>query len=93
MMRTDTEMTVGEESLGDLGLLNIGNVHWDSSTPVLYEEAIRRYEGMVAHLGPLVIRTGQYTGRLGEAGLQSDDSKPGDTPKASTDFHREETED
>jgi phosphoenolpyruvate carboxykinase (ATP) len=44
--------------------LNIGSVYWHTFTPALYEEAIRRYEGMVSHLGPLVIRTGQYTGRL-----------------------------
>jgi phosphoenolpyruvate carboxykinase (ATP) len=30
---------------------------------LLYEEAIRRREARVAHLGPLVVRTGQYTGR------------------------------
>ena len=51
------------ESLRRLGLHNLGQVHWDLSTPSLYEEAIRRYEGMLSHLGPLVIRTGQYTGR------------------------------
>ncbi|MDE3075879.1 MAG: phosphoenolpyruvate carboxykinase (ATP), partial [Chloroflexota bacterium] len=33
------------------------------SMPQLYEEAIRRHEGRLAHLGPLVVRTGQYTGR------------------------------
>lgn len=53
-----------EESLRRLGLSNLGAVHWDDSTPALYEHAIRRYEGTVSHLGPLVIRTGQYTGRL-----------------------------
>ncbi|MEO6786296.1 MAG: phosphoenolpyruvate carboxykinase (ATP), partial [Chthoniobacteraceae bacterium] len=52
------------ESLTRLGLSNLGRVHWDLSTAALYEEAIRRYEGMLSHLGPLVIRTGQYTGRL-----------------------------
>ena len=51
------------ESLRRLGLGNLGRVYWDLSTPALYEEAIRRYEGMLSHLGPLVIRTGQYTGR------------------------------
>jgi phosphoenolpyruvate carboxykinase (ATP) len=46
------------------GLENLGNLHWNLPTPVLYEEAIRRHEGMLAHLGPLVIKTGHYTGRL-----------------------------
>lgn len=30
---------------------------------MLYEEAIRRREARLAHLGPLVVRTGQHTGR------------------------------
>ena len=60
-MNTESEK---EESLRKLGLVNVGNVHWDLSTPALYEEAIRRYEATLSHLGPLVIRTGQYTGRL-----------------------------
>ena len=53
-----------EDSLKQLGLRNLGRDHWNLSTPALYEEAIRRYEGMLSHLGPLVVRTGQYTGRL-----------------------------
>jgi phosphoenolpyruvate carboxykinase (ATP) len=52
------------ESLRKLGLRNLGNVHWDLSTAGLHEESIRRYEGTLSHLGPLVIRTGQFTGRL-----------------------------
>ncbi len=52
------------ESLKHLGLENLGNIHWDSPAPALYEEAIRRYEGTLSHLGPLVVRTGQFTGRL-----------------------------
>src|SRR5450756_2044627 len=45
------------------GLQNVGNVHWNLSTPALYEQAVRHREGMISHLGPLVVRTGQYTGR------------------------------
>jgi phosphoenolpyruvate carboxykinase (ATP) len=49
--------------LSALGITNVGHVFHNLSTPELYEEAIRRREGAVAHLGPLVVRTGQYTGR------------------------------
>lgn len=45
------------------GIHNPGNVYWNLSTPALYEEAIRRREGRLAHLGPLVVRTGSHTGR------------------------------
>ncbi len=53
-----------EESLKHLGLENLGRVYWDLPTSALYEESIRRYEASLSHLGPLVVRTGQYTGRL-----------------------------
>ncbi len=45
------------------GFFNLGTVHWNLSTSRLYEEAIRRREGQLAHLGPLVVRTGHHTGR------------------------------
>ena len=45
------------------GILHPGNVYRNLSTPALYEEAIRRREAHLAHLGPLVVRTGQHTGR------------------------------
>ncbi len=45
------------------GLGNLKTVHWNLSTPALYEEALKRNEGILAHLGPLVVRTGQFTGR------------------------------
>jgi len=53
-----------EESLKNLGLDNLGRVYWNLPTAALYEEALRRYEASLSHLGPLVVRTGQYTGRL-----------------------------
>jgi phosphoenolpyruvate carboxykinase (ATP) len=45
------------------GIRNPNTVWWNLSTPALYEQAVQRHEGRVAHLGPLVTRTGQYTGR------------------------------
>ena len=45
------------------GIVNINHEYWNLPTPALYEEAIRRREGLVAHLGPLVVRTGHHTGR------------------------------
>ena len=49
--------------LENLGLHHLGTICWNLSTPALYEEAIRRYEGQLAHLGPLVVSMGQHTGR------------------------------
>ncbi|MGA3084567.1 MAG: phosphoenolpyruvate carboxykinase (ATP) [Thermodesulfobacteriota bacterium] len=45
------------------GIKNVGRVFWNPPTPVLYEEIVRRREGVIAHLGPIVVRTGHYTGR------------------------------
>ena len=45
------------------GIRNADTVYWNLPTPLLYEQAIRRREGHMAHLGPLVVRTGQHTGR------------------------------
>ena len=50
-------------SLEAHGIRNANTVWWDLSTPALYEHALQRHEGLLAHLGPLVVRTGQYTGR------------------------------
>ena len=45
------------------GLQNLGEIHWNHSTARLYEHAIRRGEGKMVHLGPLVTETVPYTGR------------------------------
>ena len=45
------------------GIVNVRKVHWNHNTPMLYEETIRNGEGYMAHLGPLVVRTGIHTGR------------------------------
>lgn len=51
------------DALAELGLVNLEQVHWNLSTAQLYEAAIRRREAHLAHLGPLVTRTGSFTGR------------------------------
>jgi phosphoenolpyruvate carboxykinase (ATP) len=45
------------------GIVNVSRVYWNLSTASLYEEAIRRREGLLAHNGPIVCRTGHHTGR------------------------------
>lgn len=52
-----------DNRLDYLGLRNLGTVHWNLSTPALYEEAVRNTEGWVSHLGPFVVHTGHHTGR------------------------------
>jgi phosphoenolpyruvate carboxykinase (ATP) len=45
------------------GIHNVSRIYWNLTTASLYEQAIRRREGLVAHFGPLVCRTGHHTGR------------------------------
>lgn len=52
--------------LEELGFRNVGNINWNASTPHLYEEIVRRQEGNIAHLGPVVVRTGHHRGRSPE---------------------------
>ena len=45
------------------GVQQPGQVWRNLPTPALYEHVVRRHEAMISHLGPMVVRTGQYTGR------------------------------
>mgnify|MGYP000894753899 FL=1 len=45
------------------GIRNYTRIFYNASTSQLYEQAVKRQEGLLAHLGPLVVRTGQFTGR------------------------------
>ncbi|HDH97423.1 MAG TPA: phosphoenolpyruvate carboxykinase (ATP) [Proteobacteria bacterium] len=45
------------------GFSNLGRIYYNLPTPALYEQIVRRREGLIAHLGPVVVRTGHYTGR------------------------------
>jgi phosphoenolpyruvate carboxykinase (ATP) len=49
--------------LRELGLRHLNTAYWNLHTPQLYQFTIQRNEGQVAHLGPLVVRTGVHTGR------------------------------
>ncbi len=51
------------KNLEALGIKNLNNAYWNLTTASLYEQVIRRREGLLAHLGPLVVRTGAITGR------------------------------
>ena len=58
-MSTEVEPGRGLEREG----IRTDRVRWNLSTAALYEEAVRRQEGVIASEGPLVCRTGQHTGR------------------------------
>ena len=49
--------------LGHHGIINVGQIFWNLPTPTLYEHIIRRDEGVLSHLGPIVVATGEHTGR------------------------------
>ena len=59
----NTGQSEGLVGLDVLGIRNLNNVYWNLTTPALYEQIVRRREGIVAHLGPLIVRTGAFTGR------------------------------
>lgn len=59
-MRTKLEVL---KQLETNGLKNIKDVYYNLTTPELYERAIAHGEGLLAHMGSLVVRTGQHTGR------------------------------
>src|SRR3979409_2465736 len=54
---------IGRGHALDLEGLSSDRVRWNLSIAVLYEEAVRRNEGVIAAAGPLACRTGQHTGR------------------------------
>ena len=58
-MSTGVDRSVGLEREG----IETDRVKWNLSDAALYEEAVRRQEGMLAANGPLACRTGHHTGR------------------------------
>ena len=49
--------------LAEQGIRNYRQAYWNLPAPTLYEEALRRGEGVLGLGGALAVETGQYTGR------------------------------
>ncbi len=62
-MREHSGEKHSDYSLENHGLHGLNDIYWNLPTPSLYEQAINRHEGVLSHLGPLVVRTGHHTGR------------------------------
>jgi len=45
------------------GITNANLIYWTPPTAVLYEQIVKRGEGLVTHLGAVAVKTGHYTGR------------------------------
>ncbi len=58
-MSTEVERGRGLEREGII----TDRIRWNLSAPALYEEAVRRGEGVIVAEGPLACRTGHHTGR------------------------------
>ncbi len=59
----ETGPVISKHGLDKLGFRKLKAAHWNHCAPVIYQTAIERGEGKVASDGPLVVRTGQHTGR------------------------------
>ena len=57
---SQAERRVGLDAVGMQGA---SQVHWNLGVAALYEEAVRRGEGIISIDGPIVCSTGQHTGR------------------------------
>jgi phosphoenolpyruvate carboxykinase (ATP) len=58
-MSTEVDRAGGLEREG----IQTDRARWNLSAAVLYEESVRRREGLIVAAGPLACRTGQHTGR------------------------------
>ncbi len=51
------------KNLENLGIKSTEKIYWNLSIPALYEEAIKRNEGLSSKYGPIVVNTAPFTGR------------------------------
>ena len=49
--------------LEEHSISNTNLIYWTSPTAELYEQIVKRGEGLISHLGALAVKTGHYTGR------------------------------
>ena len=56
-------MPASKRTLDAHGIIDPGELHWNLGTAALYEQTLRRSEGLAAEYGPLVCLTGVHTGR------------------------------
>jgi len=45
------------------GITNANLIYWSAPTPILYEQIVKRGEGLISHMGAVAVKTGHYTGR------------------------------
>ena len=58
-----TGPNISKHGVDKNGFKNLAAAHWNYRPAALYEEAVRRNEGLVAADGPFVVKTGVHTGR------------------------------
>ena len=56
-------MMMSRKALEEYGLVNLKNINWNLSPPVLIEHALARHEGELASNGAFAATTGAHTGR------------------------------
>src|SRR5437868_12388510 len=61
--RSQVTDRVPSSGLDKQGIATGAEIFWNLSTAPLVEHAVRRGEGLLAKDGPLVVRTGKFTGR------------------------------
>lgn len=60
--------------LEEHGITNPNLIYWTPPTAVLYEQIVRRGEGLISHLGALCVKTGHFTGRAANDKFIVDDA-------------------
>ncbi len=56
-------MSSADLDLTPHGIRRPGHIHWNRTEPALVQESLKRSESWLAQGGPLVVKTGQHTGR------------------------------